>query len=771
MAQQSPPLRQSNLTPETVESVQPLALRDAARDAYWLGVGVQDARWAPDGRFLYFRWPTDATPAADPAIAPWYRVDRAGQRVEQMPDDEVHRIPAQELRWDRAGARAVWVSGDALYLYDDGVTRPVYIANEPVRRVQMQPDGRTVQFMIGEDLYRYDVEAGIMRQCTSKHIKAPGRKTEAATWLEQQQLDLFERQRNTQERREGREAYQRHIDRFAAQPIPVEPGVTLDDVQLSPDGQYVTFTWHKSNAGRKPTQYLDYATASGYAQARNARPKVGEPQDTYGMGIVRFDPTVAPDEIEVIRVTYPEQDSLPAIFYGPTWSLEGNRAVVQIISQGHKDQWISRLDLETGHTAPIIHDHDDAWLGGPPPLAGYRRPVLLEWLPGGRFVFASERTGWSHLYLAEPDSTIRPLTEGAWEVRGAQLSRDRTRWLLTTSREHPSDDHLYLMPAAGGDLVRLTEKPGRHAGYLSPDGERLAVVYSESIQLPDLFLRDAASATSEIRITVSGTDQYYRHAWVRPEVVSFPHPDGGKVWAALFTPEQPNGAGVLHIHGGGYRQFSHRGWSVYGYPNHLGLINYLVQQGYTVLDLDYRGSAGFGRDYRTDIYRSMGVKDVESAVAGAEYLAREHGVDPSRVGIYGLSYGGFMTLMSLFRYPGVFAAGVANAAVSDWAHYNHLWTSRILNQPYDDPEAYDVSSPINHAEGLDDALLIVHGLIDNNVHFQDAARVVQRLIELEKEFEVMYYPMERHTIQSESSRYDYVRRVVAFFETHLLRPE
>jgi dipeptidyl aminopeptidase/acylaminoacyl peptidase len=203
---------------------------------------------------------------------------------------------------------------------------------------------------------------------------------------------------------------------------------------------------------------------------------------------------------------------------------------------------------------------------------------------------------------------------------------------------------------------------------------------------------------------------------------------------------------------------------------HLGAINYLVQQGYTVLDFDYRGSAGFGRDYRADIYRSMGAKDIDGAVTAVEYLVKHHGIDPSRVGIYGISYGGFATLMALFRYPGVFAAGIANASVTDWAHYNHRWTSRVLNLPYEDGEAYKRSGPIYYAEGLADPLLIVHGLIDDNVHFQDAARLIQKLIELEKDFDVMIYPAERHTITTEASRYDYMKRLTEFFERNLLRP-
>ena len=272
-------------------------------------------------------------------------------------------------------------------------------------------------------------------------------------------------------------------------------------------------------------------------------------------------------------------------------------------------------------------------------------------------------------------------------------------------------------------------------------------------------------------MTVSGSSNYHEINLIKPEVVCFQHKDGKPVWAGLYKPakQHPNRPALLHIHGGGYRQFSHEGWSVYGYAKHMSKINYFVQQGYTILDLDYRGSSGFGRDYHTDIYRSMGIKDVESGLAGTDYLIKEHNINPEKIGVYDISYGGFFTLMPLFKHPGFFAAGVANAAFSDWAHYCYLWTSRILNLPFDDPKAYEILSPINYAAGLEDPLLIVHGLIDDNVHFQDAARLTHKLIELEKPFEVMYYPKERHVIEIQASRLDFHKRLSDFFKKHLLK--
>jgi dipeptidyl aminopeptidase/acylaminoacyl peptidase len=290
--------------------------------------------------------------------------------------------------------------------------------------------------------------------------------------------------------------------------------------------------------------------------------------------------------------------------------------------------------------------------------------------------------------------------------------------------------------------------------------------------MPDLFLRDAEPSGTAVRVTSSGTDAFWSHRWLRPVTVSFPHPDGGPLWAGLYKPATPDPRkpAIIYVHGGGYRQFANRGWSYYGFSHasHYGMINWLVQEGYTVLDFDYRGSSGYGRDYRTDIYRSMGAKDVDGAVAAARWLVSTQGVDPARIGIYGVSYGGFMTLMSLFRYPGVFAAGISAAGVTDWAHYSDEWTSRILGRPADAPDVYKATSPIYHAAGLKDALLIEHGLVDDNVEFQDAARLVQRLVELGKPFDVIYYPTEPHVIEGEASLIDFHKRLAAFFAKHLL---
>lgn len=760
------PVRQ---TAQAATVTGPISIEDASRNDRWLGLGVRDVRWSPDGAAVYFRW--HRSPRSDDLAEadPWFRADTAGRWVEQLSAAEAELVPAAGVAWNGAGTRAAWVRGASLYLFDRGASptvRRVVTLASPLADPRFAAADSAIDFTAGETLYRYRLASGTVGPVATRVTVDPLNPTDAARRLRAQQRELFPRIREEDRRRRERGALERAgADR--PQAIPVPTGTTIDQLQQSPDGRFVTFRATTRDPRRPPTKYVDYVDESGYSRVRDARSKVGEPRDVARLGIVAVDPAVAPESLAVRWVDLPEAGDQRAVPHGPYWSPDGSRAVVQFVGEHARDLWIAELDPRSGATRVLTHDHDDGWLGGPPIQSNYRGPTLLEWLPSGDLVFASERGGWSHLWLLARDGTVRPLTQGEWEVRGASLSRDRATWLLQTSRAHPADDQLELMPAAGGPLRPVTTGAGRHAGELSPDGARIAIVSSTTSALPDLYLTPAAGGPRQ-RITVSGAEGLLRRL-VDPEIVSFPHPDGKPAWAALYRPPRVNRerAAVIHVHGGGYRQFAHRGWSVYGWGLHVGFLQYLLQAGYPVLDFDYRGGAGFGKAYRTDVTGAMGWQDVDGAVAAARYLVRALGVDSTRIGIYGVSYGGFMTLMSQFRYPGVFAAGIARAPVTDWAHYSDEWTSRILGLPQRDTAAYRRSSPIYFAEGLRDHLLIEHGLVDDNVHFQDAARLVERLIQLGKDFEVMYYPSEPHTVETEPSRLDQSKRAIRFFDRYL----
>jgi dipeptidyl aminopeptidase/acylaminoacyl peptidase len=448
------------------------------------------------------------------------------------------------------------------------------------------------------------------------------------------------------------------------------------------------------------------------------------------------------------------------------WPEDGAGAVLMARAADNKDRWVLLLDPATARTRVLARVHDDAWVGGP-------GSFTLGWLADNRTVyFQSERDGFSHLYtVSTAGGEPRQLTSGRFEVSDVRLSRDKTRFYFTSSEGSFFERHLYTMAVAGGERTRITSQPGENDADISPDETRLAIIHSYSNVPPELYLAPNRPRPTMRRVTTSPTDDFRSYQWVVPEIVDFKARDGATVYARLYRPRQPRAGSpaVLFVHGAGYLQNVHNWWSNY-YREYM-FHHILTERGFYVLDIDYRGSAGYGRDWRTGIYRHMGGKDLTDHVDGVRYLVREHGVDARRVGIYGGSYGGFITFMAMFTEPDVFAAGAALRPVTDWAHYNHPYTSNILNAPQTDPEAYRRSSPIYFAEGLKGALLICHGMVDTNVHFQDTVRLVQRLIELRKEnWELAVYPVEDHSFERASSWADEYKRILKLF-TENLQPD
>jgi len=324
----------------------------------------------------------------------------------------------------------------------------------------------------------------------------------------------------------------------------------------------------------------------------------------------------------------------------------------------------------------------------------------------------------------------------------------------------------------GGAMTRIDSLgEGEVTATRSPDDKAFIFRLSSPKELADIYLTSALG-TKPVRLTRSGSDAFYRIAWPASDFVTFNDDQGKPVWARVYKPAKPAAThpAVLEIHGAGYAQAVHKAFA--GSSAHGGAeyAKYLTDLGITYMVLDYRGSSGYGRDTRAAIYRDMGNRDVASAVAAIPFLRDRYKVNPDRVGLFGCSYGGFYTLMALFRHPGMFKGGVAQCSVTDWAHYNHWYTARILNgAPIDDTTAYKVSSPIQYAAGLQDKLILMHGLVDNNVEYQDAVRLVQRMMELGKDFDFVTYPIEAHGWVNAMSKKDSQRRMTKLWEEILLK--
>jgi len=363
-------------------------------------------------------------------------------------------------------------------------------------------------------------------------------------------------------------------------------------------------------------------------------------------------------------------------------------------------------------------------------------------------------------------------TNGKFEIDNVELSPDGSTFYFRSTEVHPGERHVYAMSVDGGARTKITSQTGSHDGAISPDNTMFGLVSSSSNRPPEVFLMPNRAAASATRVTTSPAAEWSTYQWVEPQLITYRSRDGKDVYARLYTPEMvgakrdPKAPAVVFVHGAGYAQNAHKYWSTY-YREYM-FHHVLASKGYVVLDPDYRASAGYGRDWRTAIYRWMGGHDLNDVLDGAAYLVKAQKVNAGRIGVYGGSYGGFITLMALFTSPDTFAAGAALRPVTDWAHYNHGYTSNILNEPQSDSEAYRKSSPIYFAEGLKAPLLIAHGMVDVNVHIQDSIRLAQRLIELRKEnWELAVYPVEDHGFVEATSWADEYRRILKLFETHL----
>ncbi len=772
--------RQSELTTGDVDYEFKLTVEHLALNSRWLGVAPREVRWAPDGSEVYFRWREDPKHDQLAETDPWYAVDRRGRTLRQLSPTEVQRLPDANLQWSGDRERAAWILQGTLFVWSRPAgTRPVYTAST-LGRLQMSFDGSRVLFatqglasngLRRGDRWSYEFDSGHVRKLAEVVDKddKEAKKTEAGKWIQAEELALIQTVEKRKRDRETRQALQRQRQPFRPQEIPISKDEQAYGLQLSPDGRFVTFLWSKDPSSEHRTQYLEVINEDGYAVAKDARPKVGEPLPEYKMGIVKVDPARDPQEVEIQWVD--DGIDRPTIIHGPYWNPQGTHALVQILSLDHKDRWIALLDLENGQVKVLDHQHEDTWIGGP--LVGGRwRPGFLQWLPeGDAFGFFSTASGWSMLYLGHADGRIQQLTDGSWEVRDAELSGDGKSWHLTTSREHPGEEQFYLLPARGGQLVRITQSEGKHRVAVSPDGRRLALLSVNEHSLPDLYLLGNEPGATPIQITKSGTDEFYRYAWVDSEIVSFPDAGGNETWARVWNPPtEANRAAVVYAHGcGECAQAVDKGWTRISARLYA---NFLHQRGYTAASIDYRGSSGYGHRNRTYAFRQMGISDIDSGLALLDILVERYRVDRRRIGVYGGSYGGFFTIMSLLRNPGRYAAGVALYPVTDWAHYNHGYTSRILNgSPASDPEAYRQSSPVYYADNLQDALQIQHGLVDPNVQVQDSFRLAQILTEKKKEFDLVVYPMEDHGWDEVSTRRDSFRRMTNWFDRYLLADE
>jgi dipeptidyl aminopeptidase/acylaminoacyl peptidase len=751
-----------------------LELKEIMKGNEFVGHQPEDVQWDLQGKKLIFQWnpqnePGNSTYIIDPLQKDSKALKIKGAQIPITYDRSQHRF---EKQYSVLEGCLVSVNKKTNEL------KVIIQSLTPVRNVQRLNDPRLIAFQQGNNLFLYDEFNSSIKQITN-FVSGDEKMNQDSTFLMKEELSLFQYHRDQNSRKDWRESEKEK--RFHLPKAFYIGKASVDNIQISTNGKFVSFRLSYETTD-KDTEVTQFISADGNAYSFKARPKVSNNDPTHRLGLMEIskdsvyfaDFSMLSDirkKPAYLTDNTPYEKDRAIIMHSLHFNASSDQAVCDIRSYDNKDRWIVLIDLKDAGIKELDKQHDEAWVGGPGISSWNMAEGTVGWMKDNvQVYFQSEETGYSHLYVLNVQNGKKTaLTSGKWEIHEAILSHDGKKFFVTANKTHPGDRGFYHLDVASKKMIPILEQSGFHEVTISPDEKQLAIRYSFKNKPWELYYSLNQSGASKKQLTNSTKDAFKKYNWREPEVITFKGSDGIDVYARLYKPanETANSTAVIFVHGAGYLQNAHNYWSTY--HREYMFHNLLADNGLTVLDIDYRASEGYGRDYRTAIYRHMGGRDLQDHIDGKQYLVQNHNIDPDRVGIYGGSYGGFITLMGMLSTPGEFKCGAALRSVTDWAHYNHEYTSNILNYPGTDPDAYRKSSPIYYADGLKDRLLMLHGMVDDNVQFQDVVRLSQRFIELGKEnWELAVFPVEAHGFKESYSWYDEYRRIYELFFTELI---
>ena len=764
-------------------AVTPISLDQAMSHPDWIGTPAETAWWSWDGKQVYFKQKRTASQLRDT-----YQAIPGKARL--VTDAEVANLDSERVVYNRERTRSVFLRNGDLFERDlkSGALTQITRGSNGLMAPQFSADGRSVQFRVNHEWLSWNrtdrlISPVAALRATKDPAAAPDE--DALREMQLRLISTLKRQKDDRDAARDRIEEERRADATRA-PAPIYLGdkVVIDGSALSPDGKWLLVVTapkdsDKGRIGKLPR----YITESGYEEFDDQRPRVGRNMPSQH--------TVKLIDLTTRKVRDLSYDSLPGISTDPLaalrterklpalkgnrgvrvdddgetmqWSADGSRAAVLLRSIDNKDRWMATVELKDAKFKPVHRVTDPAWVNSANNDFG--------WLPDNSTLwYLSEESGYSHLYTLGADGRQHPLTSGKWEATRINWSSDGSTAYMLCNPDNPGTYEVCTVGGKDAKLRKVTSLEGVENYALSPDQRKLLVHYSSSY-MPTQLATLPVGGGAVTKLTDTRTAAFKAREWIEPQYVAVPSSRGGEpVWAKLYRPATLEAGKkypvVMFVHGAGYLQNVSKRYPVYFREQMFH--NLLVEKGYIVLDMDYRASKGYGSAWRTAIYRQMGFPELEDYVDGVNWMVANHQGDVKNVGIYGGSYGGFMTFMALMRAPDMFKAGAALRPVTDWTTYNHEYTANILNTPELDPEAYRKSSPIEYADKLKGHLLISHGMIDDNVFYQDSVRIAQRLIELKKDnWEMASYPLERHAFVQPESWYDQYRRIYQLFERTL----
>jgi dipeptidyl aminopeptidase/acylaminoacyl peptidase len=761
----------------------PITLDQAMANPDWIGNPVESAWWGWDSRQVYFKQKRNGS-----ALRDTYQINGAAAKV--VEEKQLANLDSADPVYNRERTRAILLRNGDLFERDlkTGALTQIVRGTTPAADAQYDADGNHVQFRVGSDWFSWSRSERLVSPVALLRTAKDPDAAPDADFRRDMQLRLIstlaQLKKDKDDTRDQRNADRAADTTRAPQPIYLGDKVTIETSSLSPDGRYLlVVTAAKDGDKRRVGKLPKYVTESGYEETDDERKRVSDAGPlSHHLKLV---------EVATRKVTDLSLDDLPGIKDDPLaamraaqkldalkgnravrfegredsirWSANGARVAVMAQAIDNKDRWIASVDLSAAKLQPLHRLSDTAWVNNRGNDFGWQPDNSTLW-------YESEESGYGHLYLRTADGKSRALTSGKWEESNVTWSSDGQTAYFMCNPKLPGTYEVCSTSTRDGALKELTALGGVESFSLSPDGHKLLVRYSTAY-MPAQIGTVSSSGGKVTQLTDTRSADYKAREWIEPQIVPVPSTHGADpVWAKLYRPATLEAGKkypvVMFVHGAGYLQNVTKRYPVYFREQMFH--NLLVQKGYIVLDMDYRASLGYGRNWRTAIYRQMGHPELEDYVDGLNWMVANEQGDVKNVGIYGGSYGGFMTFMALLRAPDQFKSGAALRPVTDWTTYNHEYTANILNTPELDPEAYKVSSPIEYADQLKGNLLIAHGMIDDNVFFQDSVRMAQRFIELKKDnWELAPYPLERHGFVHPESWYDEYRRIYQLFERTL----
>lgn len=621
---------------------------------------------------------------------------------------------------------------------------------------QWSKDGQALLFPLNGDLYYVDLKTGKSRKLTNTEafetdaqISPKGR---YVSFVREQNIYAIDLKtgKETQLTKDGQGNIKNGMAEFVAQ----EEMARMTGYWWSPDDSQIAFTQFDES---KVAEVLRNEIYADEIKLYNQRyPYAGQHNVIIKLGVVSLkNPSVNWVDIGAEQDIY-----LPRV----QWTEQPDVLTYQWQSRNQQLLELRSIDLKTDKQRVLIRETSKTWVN--------LHDDLHFLNDGQHFLWASERDGYKHLYLYDLNSSkVQQLTSGNWMVNELNSVDEKNGTIYFTGRKDtPLEAHLYRVSLQGGDIVRLTEAGYSHATVVAKDGSGFLDTWSGVVSLPKVALRDAAGKVvtmlAENNLDKDHPLTPYAAQLVTPRFGTLQAKDGQTLHYRMFEPANKVAGKkypvVVGVYGGPGAQRVTNSWS----QKDL-YFQYLAQNGFIVFQLDNRGSENRGKAFEDPIYKKLADVELADQITGVEYLRTLDYVEPNKIGIYGHSYGGYMTIMAMFRAGDYFAAGVSGAPVTDWLLYDTHYTERYLGHPTDNALGYEQSSVFPYVDGLKGKLLIYHGMADDNVLFTHSTKVFGALQQQGKLFEVMTYPGSKHAMFGQPVQTHLHKTITEFFERTL----